>query len=85
VTLFLAGNKYLANYAENSTKMFLLFPVRLTRTSMPVTKQDRNDKTVCIGWTGSPSTIKHFIQGVPVLKRIKEKFGERVSFKIIGD
>src|SRR5207247_10314964 len=40
---------------------------------------------VCLGWTGSPSTLKHFELAVPVLLRIRERFGDRVTFKVIGD
>jgi glycosyltransferase involved in cell wall biosynthesis len=40
---------------------------------------------VCLGWTGSPSTIKHFELVVPVLLRLRERFGERINFRVIGD
>ncbi|HWR33725.1 MAG TPA: glycosyltransferase family 4 protein, partial [Chitinophagaceae bacterium] len=36
-------------------------------------------------WSGSITTIQHFTTAIPVLKKIKDKFGDRVSFKIIGD
>lgn len=43
------------------------------------------DKIVEIGWTGSFSTIEHLRFGLPVLYAIKEKYGAKVRFKVIGD
>src|SRR6185295_13568012 len=40
---------------------------------------------VCIGWSGSKTTMKHFAMLLPVLKKLKEKFGERIRYKVIGD
>jgi glycosyltransferase involved in cell wall biosynthesis len=40
---------------------------------------------VCLGWTGSPSTLKHFQLGIPVLRRLRDRYGDRITFKVIGD
>ena len=48
-------------------------------------KKIPNPATVCIGWSGSFSTIQHFALAIPALKRIKDKYGTAVRFKIIGD
>ena len=40
---------------------------------------------ICIGWTGTSTTIKHFQLAIPVLNRIKEKYKDSVYFKIISD
>src|SRR5690606_23469034 len=36
-------------------------------------------------WSGSFSTLEHFATAIPALVEIKNKYGSRVSFKIIGD
>ena len=38
-----------------------------------------------IGWVGSHTTIKHFETIVPVLIKLKEKYEEKIDFKVIGD
>jgi glycosyltransferase involved in cell wall biosynthesis len=40
---------------------------------------------VCIGWSGSLTTIQHFDLVIPVLRRLRERYGDRVRFKVIGD
>ena len=46
--------------------------------------EKENDR-ICIGWTGSFSTIKHFETLAEVLKKIKLPHGNKVHFKLIGD
>jgi len=40
---------------------------------------------VCVGWSGSFTTIEHFETALPALRLVKEKYGDRVYFKVIGD
>jgi glycosyltransferase involved in cell wall biosynthesis len=40
--------------------------------------------SVCIGWTGSSSTVAHLRLLDPVFKVIRERFGESVSFRFVG-
>ena len=40
---------------------------------------------VCIGWSGSFSTIIHFEFIIDALKKIKNKYADKVHFKVIGD
>ncbi|MBT6513455.1 MAG: glycosyltransferase, partial [Crocinitomicaceae bacterium] len=40
---------------------------------------------VCIGWSGSVTTIEHFKLALPFLEKIKLKYGSKVYFKVIGD
>ena len=46
---------------------------------------DKSSETVTIGWSGSPTTVKHFETILPALEQIKEKYGERVRFALMGD
>ena len=83
--LVFAGNPYLAQYAKKFNANVVIVPSTIdTSVYTPATSKEENGK-ICIGWTGSPHTIKHFMIAIPALKKIKEKFGDKVVFKIIGD
>ncbi len=79
-----AGNQYLADYAKLNNKNVVIVPTTIDteeyqRMSLP------KDDAVCIGWSGSVTTIKHFEFAVPVLTKIKAKYGNKVKIKVIGD
>ena len=79
-----AGNDYLAEYARRFNDAVHTVPTTVdTDRHRPCPAG--NGASVCLGWTGSPSTIKHFELAVPVLLRIRERFGDRVALKLIGD
>ncbi len=83
--LVFAGNQYLADYASGFCNRVEVIPTTIdTSWHVPTPKKNKPDK-VCIGWTGSPTTLMYFENAVPVLKRIKEKYGDKVRFKVIGD
>ena len=82
--LIFAGNQYLADYAKLNNKNIVIVPTTIDakeyqRMSLP------KDVAVCIGWSGSVTTIKHFEFAIPILERIKEKYGNKVKIKVIGD
>lgn len=81
-----AGNKYLANYASYYNNNVKIVPTTIDTDEY---KRDPNVKhdegKVCIGWTGSITTIKHFEFAIPILKKLKEKYGNRIAIKVIGD
>ena len=83
--LIVAGNQYLADYALQFNPNVKIIPTTIdTGWYKPILKA--NDETsVCIGWSGSFSTVKHFELAIPALSRIKQKYGDRVRFKLIGD
>jgi len=83
--LIFAGNQFLADYALQFNKNVVVIPSTIDMNVYQRKEKKDNSGTVCIGWTGSPTTVRHFITAIPVLKKIKEKFGEKVEFKIIGD
>lgn len=81
-----AGNAYLAQYASQFNKNVKIVPTTINTADMH--KQPgllKKDNAICIGWTGSITTIKHFELAVPVLKKLKEKYGSSISIKVIGD
>lgn len=83
--LIFAGNQYLADYAAEFNKNISIIPTTIDTAIYVTQKREKENKTICIGWSGSFSTIQHFATAIPALKRIKDKFGNSVSFKIIGD
>jgi glycosyltransferase involved in cell wall biosynthesis len=80
-----AGNRYLADYAEQFNHHVRIIPTTIDtlyhRKYASTTTKDK----ICIGWSGSITTIKHFKMAETFLMKIKEKFGEGVYFKLIGE
>lgn len=82
--LVIAGNEYLATYARHYNKQVLIIPTTID-TEMYKPKYHLHADPIVIGWSGSRTTIDHFKTVLPVLIRLKEKYGERIGFKVIGD
>ncbi len=82
--LTLAGNEYLAEYASYHTKNIQIIPTTIDLQEYKRIEMKKDDR-VCIGWSGSFSTIKHFESALQPLNKIKEKYGNKVYFKVIGD
>jgi glycosyltransferase involved in cell wall biosynthesis len=80
-----AGNRYLADYANRFNKNVKIIPTTIDTTIFHRKYEYENKSTVCIGWSGSHTTIKHFEAAIPVLKKLKDKYGERICFKVMGD
>lgn len=82
--LVIAGNKFLADYALKFNPNVVIFPTTIdTEKYKPEFRKSR--AKVCIGWSGSFTTINHFKIILPVLKRIRDKYGDLVYFRVIGD
>ena len=85
-----AGNAYLSDYARQFNGNVRIVPTTIDAdeyTPRPADKRDaaNAERPVCIGWSGSITTIQHFQYAVPALRAIRERFGERVTFRVIGD
>lgn len=79
-----AGNEYLADYARGFNREVVVMPTTIdTQEYLPRTH--RPEGPVVIGWSGSITTIQHFRFAVPALKAIKERFGDRVAIRVVGD
>ncbi len=83
--LVFAGNQFLANYALQFNSQVKIIPTTIDTTLFKRKSPYTNNSRICIGWSGSHTTIKHFESGVPFLKKIKEKYGDQVYFKVMGD
>lgn len=83
--LIFAGNKYLYDFAKKYNSNVTIVPTTIDTNEYIKIAQQKNNEKICIGWSGSITTIQHFEYALPFLKKIKEKFGESVYFKVIGD
>jgi len=80
----IAGNSYLAEYARQYNSRVIVVPTSVN-TDYYFTKSNTENSSVCIGWTGSSTTLKHFQEALPFLKKVKDKYGNKISFKVIID
>ncbi len=80
----LAGNPFLAERASAVNKNTVIIPTTINCNWHIPKHELRHKDSVCIGWSGSISTIKHFEMLLPVLKQIKEKYLDKIHFTIIG-
>ena len=82
--LIFAGNDYLADYARQFNPNVVVVPTTIDTEEYQREPQPDSDR-VCVGWSGSVTTIIYFEEAVPALRLLKAKYGDRVYFKVIGD
>lgn len=80
-----AGNAYLADYARRFNANVRVIPTTIDTDSYLKPPSSKDASRVCVGWTGSVTTVKHLERALPVLHQVRERYGERVYFKVIGD
>ena len=83
-SLVIAGNRFLADYAGQFNPRVEIIPTTIDMRTYNVSSGS-SEGPVCIGWTGSFSTIEHFSTAIPALVDVQKKYGSRVRFEIIGD
>ncbi|MBF9223812.1 glycosyltransferase family 4 protein [Hymenobacter ruricola] len=83
--LIFAGNEYLANYSRQFNKNVVIVPTTIDTTEYERAKLPPHPGRVCVGWSGSFTTIEHFETAIPALRKLKAKYGDKVYFKVIGD
>ena len=79
------GNEYLKEYALNYNKNVTVIPSTVDTDLYRPIQLNGSSSVVKIGWVGSHTTIKHFEKIVNVYQKLKEKYLEKVEFKVIGD
>lgn len=82
--LVFAGNEYLKNYASQYNANIVVIPTTIDTIEYSPVKVIPKNKVV-IGWSGSITTIQHFEYAVAVLKKIKNKYSDKIQIKVIGD
>ncbi len=82
----IAGNTYLANYANQFNKNVTIIPTTIdTNIHKPISKNISSEtKKIVIGWSGSLSTIKHFEIAIPILKELLIKYPNQLEIHVIG-
>lgn len=82
-SLVTVGNKYLAKYAQKFNNNVFILPTTIETNYHSPYKCKKSSNSICIGWTGTSTTLKHYDITIPVLKKLKEKYGNLVYFKVI--
>ncbi len=82
-SLVTVGNEYLAEYAKPFNPNVFILPTTINLNYHNFNYCQKNKEKICIGWTGTTTTLKHFDTIIPVLKKIKAKYKDLVYFKII--
>jgi glycosyltransferase involved in cell wall biosynthesis len=83
--MIFAGNSYLAGFAARFNSNIRIVPTTIDTVEYKPLSEPRNNGKICIGWSGSLTTIKHFEFAIPFLMELKKKYGEKISIKVIGD
>ncbi len=79
-----AGNKYLASFAEAFCDRVHIIPTTID-TEYHKRKQSSNSSKICIGWTGTQTTLKYLELLKPVFVELQQKYNDRIYFKVICD
>lgn len=82
--LVVVGNNFLAAYAKHFSNTVCVIPT-VINTDFYQTQTDHNHNPICLGWTGSTTTIKHFELAVPFLLKLQAKYGNKIKVKLIVD
>jgi len=83
--MIFAGNPYLADYSKAFNNNVKVVPTTIDTNEYQRLQLPREDNKICIGWSGSMTTIQHFKFAVPALLKIKQKYGDKIKIKAIGD
>lgn len=79
----IAGNAFLAAYANKFNSNVHVIPSCIDLSLYKVKIQTDSNR-ICIGWSGSETTLVHLISITNVLKKIQSIYGEAVYFKVIS-
>lgn len=82
--MIFAGNQYLADYAKPFNSNIRIVPTTIDTDEYQRLALPEDDK-ITIGWSGSITTIQHFKFAVPALLKVKQKYGNAIKIKVIGD
>lgn len=83
--MIFAGNNYLASYASSFNKNIKIIPTTIDTEYHKKNHENKKNHEICIGWTGTSTTLKHFETSISALKKIKQKYQTNVYFKVIVD
>jgi len=82
--MVLVGNRFLQQWALKFNSQVHVIPTTIdTQKYVPLPKS--TGQRICIGWTGSSTTMKHLMEAVPVLREIQQKYREQIFFRVISN
>jgi glycosyltransferase involved in cell wall biosynthesis len=81
--LTIAGNEHLARWAGAHNARVRIIPTTIDTDLYRPRPRQRADHRVCIGWSGSSTTVPHLRTIAPVLARLARDEGVRL--RVIGD
>lgn len=84
-SLVITGNEYLAGYARQFSSNVTVVPTTLDTDTFKRNQPKVNSSVVCIGWTGSITTLRHLEEAVPVWRRLYDRYGDNICFRVIAD
>ncbi|MFC2086277.1 glycosyltransferase family 4 protein [Bacteroidota bacterium] len=82
--MIFAGNQYLANYASQFSTNFKIIPTTIDTSYHKKNKLQKSDQ-ICIGWTGTSTTLEYFNIILQALKEVYKNYHKKVYFKVIVD
>ncbi len=83
--LVIAGNSYLASYANHFNKNVVIISTVVDTDKYTAIYPKENASKICIGWSGSSTTIKHFKYAEEFLNLLKNKYRDNIIIKVVGD
>jgi glycosyltransferase involved in cell wall biosynthesis len=81
----IAGNRYLASFAMRYNNDVTVIPTTIDTDKYSIKDRKKNSERVCIGWTGSLTTLQHFEIIISVLKQLKAKYKDKICIRVIAD
>jgi glycosyltransferase involved in cell wall biosynthesis len=78
-----AGNAYLANYSSQFNTASYIIPTIVDTDGYHNKIQNQVTEKVCIGWTGTNTTLKYLDVIVPILQKLEKKYD--FIFYVIAD
>lgn len=84
-SLVITGNEYLANYARQFSSHVTVVPTTLETAHFKRTAPSKPEPPLCIGWTGSITTLRHLELALPVMHKLYALYGDAITFRVIAD
>ncbi len=78
-----AGNAYLADFAKQYNQQIHIIPSTIDENFHLEIAKPTQEK-VCVGWSGSHTTLAHFETLLPVLEKLRARYGESIRLLTIG-
>lgn len=78
------GNRYLCNWGEKYASKSVLIPTTVDTDRVHNVLQSHHVDKVCVGWTGTHSTLKYLKPLIPSLEKLMHRF-PNMEIKVICD